>query len=338
MKKQILSIATFTTIALNAFGQITVLDNGQTHIGNMPSRLQNNSIASLHVWDIKNNGGGLISFGEKDSALIGGSGDFGGYLTLKADNGIAIGVDNRSILHYTKGMQVITLGYPVQAASFLTSSDSRLKTNVTSIEDLYLQLHDINPISYNLTYPVQKDVSFTESDSAKTEFIKDDRIRYGFLAQEVREILPDLVVEGEDGYLSIDYIGFIPILVDAYKNLSAKVEEQSELIAELLGNPMPQLKPSSVQSMNDDKLILKQNRPNPFNSTTMIECEVPENIGTAFICIYNLQGNQVKHIDLQERGSISVKIEASSLTPGMYIYSLIADGNEVDSKRMIITD
>jgi len=33
----------------------------------------------------------------------------------------------------------------------------------------------------------------------------------------------------------------------------------------------------------------------------------------------------------------SLTIEAAELAPGMYIYSLIADGKEVDSKRMIVT-
>jgi len=34
----------------------------------------------------------------------------------------------------------------------------------------------------------------------------------------------------------------------------------------------------------------------------------------------------------------SLTIEASEFTPGMYIYSLIADGKEIDSKRMIVTE
>lgn len=43
-------------------------------------------------------------------------------------------------------------------------------------------------------------------------------------------------------------------------------------------------------------------------------------------------------VDINERGAVNAEIEASSLAPGMYVYSLIADGIEIDSKRMIITD
>lgn len=46
----------------------------------------------------------------------------------------------------------------------------------------------------------------------------------------------------------------------------------------------------------------------------------------------------MKRIDISERGSISCALDASALQPGMYIYALIADGTEIDSKRMILTD
>lgn len=51
--------------------------------------------------------------------------------------------------------------------------------------------------------------------------------------QEVREIFPNLVVEGEEGMLSIDYNGFIPVLVQAVKNLTRQVEEQANIISSL---------------------------------------------------------------------------------------------------------
>jgi len=39
-----------------------------------------------------------------------------------------------------------------------------------------------------------------------------------------------------------------------------------------------------------------------------------------------------------ETGNGSVIISASELQPGMYIYTLAVNGQEVDSKRMIITE
>lgn len=84
--------------------------------------------------------------------------------------------------------------------------------------------------------------------------------------------------------------------------------------------------------------MLMQNRPNPFNIATTIECTLPESVGYAFLCIYDLQGKQVSRIDLNEQGHISTVIDASTLQPGMYTYALIVDGQNIDSKRMILTD
>ena len=51
-----------------------------------------------------------------------------------------------------------------------------------------------------------------------------------------------------------------------------------------------------------------------------------------------LQGKQVMKLAVEGRGSTSVTVDGSTLAAGMYIYALIADGREIDSKRMILTD
>jgi hypothetical protein len=50
-----------------------------------------------------------------------------------------------------------------------------------------------------------------------------------------------------------------------------------------------------------------------------------------------MQGRQVKNFDVRETGRGSITPEGSSMQPGMYMYSLIADGMEVDTKKMILT-
>ena len=47
---------------------------------------------------------------------------------------------------------------------------------------------------------------------------------------------------------------------------------------------------------------------------------------------------QLKNIPIIDRGNGSVLIQGSELLAGMYIYTLIADGKEVDTKRMILTE
>jgi len=49
----------------------------------------------------------------------------------------------------------------------------------------------------------------------------------GFSAQEVAKVLPEIVSKGDDGYLSVEYSKMAPLLVEAIKELNAKVEQLS---------------------------------------------------------------------------------------------------------------
>lgn len=57
--------------------------------------------------------------------------------------------------------------------------------------------------------------------------------QYGFIAQEVETVLPDLVTTSQEGYLSLNYNGFIPMLVEAVKEQQAKINTLEEEIRKL---------------------------------------------------------------------------------------------------------
>ena len=56
--------------------------------------------------------------------------------------------------------------------------------------------------------------------------------KLGFIAQEVGEILPELVNTGKDGYKSVQYANIVPLLVEAIKELNEEVEALKEVRAE----------------------------------------------------------------------------------------------------------
>ena len=64
---------------------------------------------------------------------------------------------------------------------------------------------------------------------------------------------------------------------------------------------------------------------------------LPNNVSKAVLTIYNMRGEQLKQLNIQERGNTSVTIEGHTLNAGMYLYTLITDGKEVDTKKMILT-
>jgi hypothetical protein len=53
---------------------------------------------------------------------------------------------------------------------------------------------------------------------------RDQSLQTGLIAQEVQKQFPELVMADDEGYLSVNYIGLIPHLIEAHKELKAENE------------------------------------------------------------------------------------------------------------------
>jgi hypothetical protein len=91
------------------------------------------------------------------------------------------------------------------------SSDIRLKENIQPIENA---LEKVNQISGN-TYDWKE--GYDEVHSHKGNDI-------GVIAQEIEQILPQIVTNRDNGYKAVQYEKIIPLLIEAIKELSAKID------------------------------------------------------------------------------------------------------------------
>jgi len=89
------------------------------------------------------------------------------------------------------------------------------------------------------------------------------------------------------------------------------------------------------------KYSLSQNYPNPFNPSTIIKYNIP-NVASSFsssvlIIVYDLLGREVATLvnRKQKPGSYEVQFDASSLTSGIYFYSIKA-GEFFQTKKMML--
>ena len=80
------------------------------------------------------------------------------------------------------------------------------------------------------------------------------------------------------------------------------------------------------------------NTPNPFKDQTTVNFYIPKETSLASLHIYDLQGKQLKQFAITEQGQTSIIVPSGSLGAGSYIYTLIVDGQEIGSRKMIITD
>ena len=193
-------------------------------------------------------------------------------------------------------------------------------------------------------YSVSPEQAQTDSTATMT-MMQTDSIStiYGLDVETLQAQFPSLVkVSGET--VGIDYTGLIPILLQSIKELQAKVNalevskgNNSSFVPFAASKPIGTTEMTSLNVDANIVATLSQNTPNPFSETTTIAFTLPESVGEAMICIYDMNGKQLEQIVIEERGSASVKIDGYKFEAGMYLYSLIADGAVVDTKRMVLT-
>ena len=122
------------------------------------------------------------------------------------------------------------------ATNLVTNSDEKIKTNIKplTVSDASGIIASLNPVKYNLK---QREITSVDSTSARnlydpnSEFFK--KPKYGFVAQEMKEVYPDLVYTGNDGNLGIDYTGLIPIMVETIQEQQRKINELEALIRKI---------------------------------------------------------------------------------------------------------
>ena len=82
---------------------------------------------------------------------------------------------------------------------------------------------------------------------------------------------------------------------------------------------------------------LRQNYPNPFNPSTSIAYSIPKS-GLVTIKIYNILGQELRVLinQMMNPGTYNVSFDASSLTSGVYFYSLSVDKFTQVKKMMLL--
>jgi hypothetical protein len=187
----------------------TYTADGLFNANSRPSRLRTPS------------GGEKVLFGYWD----GGSGQYYGRIGFVGSTNWSIGTasNNTSLLISTGnggalgvGMELASTGAATFSSSIsaggdviaFSSSDRRLKNNITSIKN---PLQKINKIGgYSFTWNSNQD-TYSGND-------------YGVVAQEIEEILPEIVTTRDSGYKAVKYEKLVPLLIEAIKELSKEVE------------------------------------------------------------------------------------------------------------------
>jgi len=223
-------------------------------------------------------------------------------------------------------------GGTVHYSTLSQDSDLSIKENIREITSPLQTIRQIRGIQYDL----KRDYFINTQEERIDELVEEGKNKYGVIAQELKEILPDLVLYDEELKLhSVNYVEMIPILVEAIKEQQIQIEELQAAIGS------DEVLKSAIVNSTDpvpETSHLNQNAPNPFTQETSITYSLDESVVAASLFIYDMSGKQLRSYDLYDRGDSQISIIGGELDAGMYIYSLVADGFLVGTKQMLLTD
>jgi hypothetical protein len=147
-----------------------------------------------------------------------------GILQVSSGTGVSVTGDNTN-LTVSIGQQVATGASPtfagltingaITATGDITAyftSDERLKENIQPITNALSKVENISGNEYDWKE------GFEEIHTKKGNDV-------GVIAQEIQKILPQAVIERDNGYFGVSYEKIVPLLIEAIKELSAKVKE-----------------------------------------------------------------------------------------------------------------
>ena len=128
---------------------------------------------------------------------------------FSATENVGVGTTNpTSKLHVIGDARVTGV---ITATDFNSTSDARLKTNVQVIDDPLEKVLQINGVSFN--------------------WIKDNKLSMGVIADNIQEVLPELV-SGSDPK-TVNYNGLIGLLIEVVKEQQTQINSLNDRLSKL---------------------------------------------------------------------------------------------------------
>jgi hypothetical protein len=235
-------------------------------------------------------------------------------------------------------------------ATNYTGSDRKLKKNIADFSSAMDIIGKLQPKSYEY----RQDGNFKYMNLPEGK-------HYGLIAQDLEQVLPNLVKDSkfdtrlalqsqakqEPGkapvptteqqsetidFKAVNYTELIPIIVKAMQEQQAENKALKEEIAELrqMVLDMKNGTNHTITSMS----TLNQATPNPASNSVRISYSLSTGVTHAQLLFTDAVGKTIKAISLN--GSGNVEVNTTSLSSGVYNYSLFIDNKIVETKKLVV--
>lgn len=190
--------ATITAASTNTANQIVLRDGSGNFAAGTITATAASLSGNLSVSTGNATGGGIILADDGDIVDLN-----DGFCAMRFSSGVRVHAGNRTggVVHTLHSNGTFTATGNVTAFS-----DARVKTNIKTIDNALLKVLALRGVTYNRTD------------------LEDKSEQIGVIAQEVKEVLPQVVQEN-DGHYSVAYGNIVGVLIEAIKEQQAQIEE-----------------------------------------------------------------------------------------------------------------
>ncbi len=265
-----------------------------------------------------------------------------------SDQSLHIQNNSRGNLYLAKGGGSITVGDvatvsaklhvagDVRCFNLFTNSDRRYKTGINTLESALDKVLAMRGTSYDFA-----------ADQLPEGYTAGKQV--GFIAQEMQTVMPELVKTDDAGMMSVNYIGVIPVIVEAFKEQNEAIEEKETRIAVLevqnnelkaqnqelqdrLARIEAALGIAATERQAAPAAVTATISPNPTAGIVTVSLNNTASAKSVTVKVLDSTGREIA--SRSAAGTSSVQFDLSQFPAGVYVAQVVADGKMVSANKV----
>jgi hypothetical protein len=161
-------------------------------------------------------------------------------------------------------------------------------------------------------------------------------LKMGLIAQAVERVAPEVVTTTSDGLKTVAYGNLVGLLIEAIKQEDAKLTGlQYKLDSTIAAN---QSAINKLRTDTNSQAKLYSCKTCSSKDNTNIHCYIPALSNEARLLVFNMNGALEKAIIINGKEEQYISFRDMHLSSGMYYYSLVVDGDEIGTQKIILAE
>ena len=251
---------------------------------------------------------------------------------------IGVGINGTPVATATSGSTCYDIMLTVNGSAYASgglwiASDRRVKKDIAPISSGLEKVMKMNAVNYE----------YDNHDFPKTELPQG--MTAGFIAQELKAIIPEAVGVTDNGLHVVNYDVVVPYLVASIQDQTKIIEKQNALLEEL-SQRISKIEESGEYGMTNHHQLDQRSAtsdyfkavPNPFADNLAIEynleeMELAKNAKVTFR-LFNASGQDVlNNSSFNTTGRLNM--DTSNLPAGIYFLNMFVNGQLVNTQQVV---